>query len=232
MKNKSYKLLLSEYQEKYGNIPLEKDDILDYLDKTLKLTEKDYIKIQEEEEKVANIPWEELQIILPIIPKPSPRPRYSSKMGSFYVTENAIFSGVKSYPIKDEKFNSKSYKTARNITSDNARLYLGKSFKMAYDEEKKPIGPEVTKVTVDKENNIEEERVTFLDDKFDFRLGNSLLYDGAGGSDSYGRLYLSANLYSILRDSQLKGQLITKSELRSKISSKTDDEGKTVSYQD
>ena len=86
MKNKSYKLLISEYQEKYGDIPIEQTAILEYLDKTLKLTDKDYKKIDEDEEKVKNIPWDELEIILPIIPKPSPRPRYSSASGSFYVT--------------------------------------------------------------------------------------------------------------------------------------------------
>ena len=86
MKNKSYKVLVSEYQDKYGNIPLDTDGILEYLDKSLKLTEKDYDKIQQEEEMVASIPWEELEIILPIIPKPSPRPRYSGVTRSFYVT--------------------------------------------------------------------------------------------------------------------------------------------------
>jgi len=86
MKNKSYKVLLSEYQDKYGNIPIDKDDILEYLDKSLKLTQKDYDKIKHEEDMVADIPWEELEIILPIIPKPSPRPRYSGFTKSFYVT--------------------------------------------------------------------------------------------------------------------------------------------------
>ena len=83
---KSYKSMINEYNEKYGDIPLNQVDILSYLNEKLNITEKDMRIIEEEEEKVKSIPWEELEIILPIIPKPSPRPRHSSVTGSFYVT--------------------------------------------------------------------------------------------------------------------------------------------------
>ena len=86
MKAKSYKAQINEYREKYGNIPIEQDSILSYLDKELKLTEKDYKKIEDEDRYVEGIPWDTLKIILPIIPKPSPRPRYSSSSRCFYVT--------------------------------------------------------------------------------------------------------------------------------------------------
>lgn len=71
-----------EYNEKYGKYPNERDEILKYLEANTKL---DFKKIKAEEERVKNIPWKELNIILPIVPKPSPRPRYSTKIGHFYV---------------------------------------------------------------------------------------------------------------------------------------------------
>lgn len=77
---------MEEYVQKYGLIPEEKEDILSYLENALNLKEKDFEKIRQEEEYVNSIPWEDLTIILPIIPKPCPRPRYSSATGSFYVT--------------------------------------------------------------------------------------------------------------------------------------------------
>lgn len=86
MKSKSYKLQIQEYADKYGKIPIEEESILPYLANQLKLTEKDFELIEEDNMKAKSIPWETLQIILPIIPKPSPRPRYSSVSGRFYVT--------------------------------------------------------------------------------------------------------------------------------------------------
>lgn len=86
MKNKSYKLMIQEYQEKYGHIPMEQNDIINYLYETLNLTDKDLKKLDDEINKVNKIQWGELDIILPIIPKPSPRPRYSGFTKSFYVT--------------------------------------------------------------------------------------------------------------------------------------------------
>lgn len=83
---KSYKAMIQEYTDKYGDIPLNHDEILLYLHEKMNITEKDMMIIEEEERQVSNIPWDELQIILPIIPKPSPRPRHSSITGSFYVT--------------------------------------------------------------------------------------------------------------------------------------------------
>lgn len=72
----------NEYNEKYGKYPDQKEEILRYLENNLKL---DFDKIREEEERVKNIPWKELSITLPIVPKPSPRPRYSFKTEHFYV---------------------------------------------------------------------------------------------------------------------------------------------------
>lgn len=104
MKSKSYKTQIKDYCDLYGNIPIEKNEILDYLETRLKLTEKDKNKIDEENEYVKCIPWESLQIVLPIIPKPSPRPRYSSIGNRFYVTGAAENKKLLKYFL-EEKYN-------------------------------------------------------------------------------------------------------------------------------
>lgn len=83
--SKSYKALIKEYNHKYGDIPFEHNEILSYLGNTLRLKEKDYETIDKQNMYAQSIPWEELKIVLPIIPKPSPRPRYSSVSNCFYV---------------------------------------------------------------------------------------------------------------------------------------------------
>lgn len=101
MKNKSYLKQIEEYDEKYGKIPMNPDEILSYLEEELHLTEKDFQKIQEEDDYVASLPWNNLKIILPIIPKPSPRPRSSRKTGRFYVTGAAENKKMLKYYIED-----------------------------------------------------------------------------------------------------------------------------------
>lgn len=76
-----------EYQEKYGHIPDEKELMLQYLEDNFNI---DMKKVADEEERIANIEWEEVHFILPIIPEPSPRPRYSSRTNSFYVKGAAL----------------------------------------------------------------------------------------------------------------------------------------------
>ena len=104
MKNKSYKLQIEEYNSKYGSIPIEQNEILSYLEKELKLKDKDFKMIEEEDSYVESIPWERLKIILPIVPNPSPRPRYSSVSGCFYVTGAAENKKLLKYYI-DKKYN-------------------------------------------------------------------------------------------------------------------------------
>ena len=84
--SKGYKKLIKEYNEKYGDIPIEHDEIVEYLEQKLKLTEKDFERINDLNDQVRAIPWNKLQIVLPIIPKPSPRPRLSGDHQHFYVT--------------------------------------------------------------------------------------------------------------------------------------------------
>lgn len=86
MKTKSYKKQIEEYDEKYGKIPMDSEEILRYLESELSLSESDMEKIREEDRRAEMIPWGSLHLILPIVPKPSPRPRYSRVSKQFYVT--------------------------------------------------------------------------------------------------------------------------------------------------
>ncbi len=71
-----------EYQEKFGHLPNTQEEILIYLENNLKLNKN---KIEEEEMKINNLEWKKISILLPIIPKPTPRPRYHFKTNHFYV---------------------------------------------------------------------------------------------------------------------------------------------------
>lgn len=82
-KHKSVKEMMNEYDEKYGSIPLFKDEILEYLQKTYKKIDLKGIDAMVEE--IDSIPWETENYIIPVIPKPAARPRYSFETRHFYV---------------------------------------------------------------------------------------------------------------------------------------------------
>ena len=71
-----------EYDEKYGHIPSQKDEIIKFMEENLNINME---KVLREEERIKNIEWKEVNFELPIIPTASPRPRYSSKTETFYV---------------------------------------------------------------------------------------------------------------------------------------------------
>lgn len=71
-----------EYRERYAHLPSDQDELLDYLRRTLKLNPQ---KVKEEEERIKNIKWETVKIDADTVPKGTPRPKYSSVSGTFYV---------------------------------------------------------------------------------------------------------------------------------------------------
>lgn len=71
-----------EYREKYAYLPSTQSELLEHLEKTLKL---DKNKIEAEEDRIRNIPWERIHLEAFIVPHGTPRPRYSSLTGTFYV---------------------------------------------------------------------------------------------------------------------------------------------------
>ena len=82
MKNKSLEVIEKEYCKKYGHLPLDKELLMKYIEENYKL---DLNKIEEEKNYIQNIEWNKISFIIPVVPKPSPRPRYSFKTTHFYV---------------------------------------------------------------------------------------------------------------------------------------------------
>lgn len=101
MKNKSYKKQIEEYTVNYGMIPDDPDEILEYLKKELKLTEKDFDKIDRMETYAESIPWNNLRIVLPIIPRGTPRPKLGLH-GIFYVTGAKENKKLCRYYVEDQ----------------------------------------------------------------------------------------------------------------------------------
>lgn len=84
----------NEYREKYGVIPEEKDDILNYIKENFKINE---IKLKELEDHIDQMEWKFLEFSIPLVPKGTPRPRYSSVSKRFYVKDAANYKKL----IKD-----------------------------------------------------------------------------------------------------------------------------------
>lgn len=70
------------YREKYGHLPSTRDELLELIERQWKL---DHDKIAEEEDKILSIPWEKIYIEALIVPKGTPRPRWSPRNNHFYV---------------------------------------------------------------------------------------------------------------------------------------------------
>lgn len=76
-----------EYDKKYGNLPSDHDEIVSFLKSNMR--DKDLEDVQKHIEYIDSIPWNEMRFIFYMIPKSTPRPRYSSKTGTFYVKNAA-----------------------------------------------------------------------------------------------------------------------------------------------
>ena len=82
MNKKRLSKLEREYLDLYGNLPDKKDELVAYIQDTYNLSEN---SISEEIKRIESIPWKHIELLHYIIPKPTPRPRYSSKLQGFYV---------------------------------------------------------------------------------------------------------------------------------------------------
>lgn len=76
-----------EYDFKYGDLPSSKEELVDLIMSTMK--DKDLESVQERIQEIQDIPWNEMKFIFYIIPKSTPRPRFSNSTGSFYVKNAA-----------------------------------------------------------------------------------------------------------------------------------------------
>lgn len=76
---------LEEYQEKYGNVPKNFFERFTYLLDSIKLSKKDIDKLQGAVRKLLKAKWQELDFVFYIMPKATPRARYSGRTRVFYV---------------------------------------------------------------------------------------------------------------------------------------------------
>jgi len=91
-KNKSVDQILYEYDQKYGDIPLDQEAILEYLRNKYKKINLD--EIERLSDEIDNIPWNTETYLIPIIPKPGQRPRYSFETEHFYVPGSATNKNI------------------------------------------------------------------------------------------------------------------------------------------
>lgn len=70
------------YNMQYGSLPHTQSECMDYIRENLKVDEAKYESLKNH---IHNMKWETINIELYIVPKPSPRPRYSSLTGTVYV---------------------------------------------------------------------------------------------------------------------------------------------------
>jgi Holliday junction resolvase RusA-like endonuclease len=75
-----------EYEEKYGHVPNGFQERVNYMINELRLGVKEISKLKESIEKIRQYTvWKEIDFVFYFIPEAAPRPKYSGKMGSFYV---------------------------------------------------------------------------------------------------------------------------------------------------
>lgn len=76
-----------EYDEKYGHLPSTKEECIEWIKSSMR--EKDLSSIGDSIREIESIPWNETNFIFYLIPKSTPRPRYSNTTGTFYVKNAA-----------------------------------------------------------------------------------------------------------------------------------------------
>lgn len=70
------------YEEKYGKYPSTQDELIDFIKENYRIDESKYDSLKNH---IDTMTWETIKLELFIVPQPSPRPRYSSVSGTFYV---------------------------------------------------------------------------------------------------------------------------------------------------
>ena len=80
----SERLTLQERQwiNKYGDLPNDQESLISIIQKSHRI---DMDRYQKEKDRILSMQWKELSFSLPIVPKSTPRARYSSLNNTFYV---------------------------------------------------------------------------------------------------------------------------------------------------
>lgn len=73
--------LVEEYDRLYAHLPNTDKELEDYIREKYKVNQD---KVDKMKDDIIGLEWKQIHLILPIIPKPTPRPRYTSK-GHMYV---------------------------------------------------------------------------------------------------------------------------------------------------
>ena len=71
-----------DWIEKYGNLPEDHDALISLIKETYRIDMEQY---ENEKKRICSMKWKEISFSLPIVPKSTPRARYSSLNNVFYV---------------------------------------------------------------------------------------------------------------------------------------------------
>ena len=75
---------IQEYEDKYGEVPTDRDERLEYIMSKAKDRSRTFSPVKKEMERIRKIKWKTLKYTVYLVPKASPRPRRSMN-GHFYV---------------------------------------------------------------------------------------------------------------------------------------------------
>ena len=75
-----------EYEQKYGDLPIYFSDQVMYILEKAKISDKDLPRIHRGITDLQNAKWKSFKFTVYLVPKSTPRPRYSNKLNGFYVS--------------------------------------------------------------------------------------------------------------------------------------------------
>lgn len=70
------------YEEQYGNLPDNREELCQYIYDHYNISEDAF---SQEQNRIHHIPWRSVEFTINAVPKPTPRPRWSSRTNRFYV---------------------------------------------------------------------------------------------------------------------------------------------------